>query len=435
MTTPSRARRFVSLLAVSVALPAAFLGANACGNAPDTTTLAVGAVGSLRLALTATGPDDVTYQLRNGVFVISGRSGGLVTRVSTELDPSRRSLLVELLPDTYDVLLEPGFVLTVVDAASPGAGLTTRSESALKVPLSGLRRPASVDGGAPPLGRAVDAELVSDNPAAVLIAEDAVSPLSFVFRVDGDVVGERPGVLDLGIAIQADAGSAPVDCSDEFEPNDSSAAAAPLPVGAVLSATLCDEDRDFYSFEPDVAEGSGFSVRVGFRQDDGDIDAFLFDADGTLVASGQSVTDDEELFARADGRAFTLETRLFASVGSVAYSLRVGGEEDAPSNDCCEASEEPGCRDPGLLACACAIDPFCCEEAFDAACVELAAECGASCEPPVPSAPCCSPTGSPGCGDPEVEACVCDIDPFCCEEQFDSSCVELGLECGADCLR
>ncbi|MCH7702506.1 MAG: hypothetical protein IID37_12550, partial [Planctomycetes bacterium] len=50
---------------------------------------------------------------------------------------------------------------------------------------------------------------------------------------------------------------------------------------------------------------------------------------------------------------------------------------------------------------------------------------------------CCDPVGvdgCPGCSDSEVETCVCDLDPFCCDVSWDEACVSFGeLFCGLEC--
>jgi hypothetical protein len=90
-------------------------------------------------------------------------------------------------------------------------------------------------------------------------------------------------------------------------------------------------------------------------------------------------------------------------------------------NTCCAPTGEPGCPEAAVSECVCAIDPFCCDVLWDETCVALveANECG-MCQP----APCCAPSTMPGCAaDPEIEACVCAADPFCCDEQWDNLCV------------
>ncbi len=45
---------------------------------------------------------------------------------------------------------------------------------------------------------------------------------------------------------------------------------------------------------------------------------------------------------------------------------------------------------------------------------------------------CCQVQPGPGCGDPGIEGCVCAVDPYCCTTQWDSVCVDevTGLGCG-----
>ncbi|MCX4240117.1 hypothetical protein [Paraliomyxa miuraensis] len=107
----------------------------------------------------------------------------------------------------------------------------------------------------------------------------------------------------------------------------------------------------------------------------------------------------------------------------------------APEPVCCSASDQPGCaEDPALEGCVCGLDAFCCDQQWDDQCVQTAirqcaAECGGGADA------CCVPSGSPGCPeDPMLEGCVCAIDPFCCDEQWDGQCVEIANDdCNAEC--
>ena len=49
-----------------------------------------------------------------------------------------------------------------------------------------------------------------------------------------------------------------------------------------------------------------------------------------------------------------------------------------------------------------------------------------------PSGDCCTPHERPGCEDPVCEAAVCDIDCFCCDQNWDEVCVEIAEE-NPDC--
>jgi hypothetical protein len=51
----------------------------------------------------------------------------------------------------------------------------------------------------------------------------------------------------------------------------------------------------------------------------------------------------------------------------------------ACTGSCCEARPEPGCEDSGVRACVCASDPACCLAGWDAQCVQIAGDCGATC--------------------------------------------------------
>jgi len=120
-----------------------------------------------------------------------------------------------------------------------------------------------------------------------------------------------------------------------------------------------------------------------------------------------------------------------AATGTTAETT--GNPEPSP---CCAASEQPGCaEDPMLEACVCDLDSFCCDEQWDAQCTQTAVrQCSAVCE--TSGEPCCAPTGTPGCPeDPAVEACVCNFDAYCCDRQWDAMCVGIGQgDCGLDCI-
>lgn len=50
---------------------------------------------------------------------------------------------------------------------------------------------------------------------------------------------------------------------------------------------------------------------------------------------------------------------------------------------------------------------------------------------PPPDGSCCEVAPTPGCGNPEVETCVCTIDPACCQAVWGQGCVELAIDpCG-----
>ncbi len=115
---------------------------------------------------------------------------------------------------------------------------------------------------------------------------------------------------------------------------------------------------------------------------------------------------------------------------------------DLLEGDCCAAHDSPGCESLAVTQCLCDLGDaehiqYCCDEAWTGLCAALAfQECGASC-PLVPGEDCCEMHLSAGCSVESIETCVCNLNPFCCDEMFqhwDPSCVYDAVNsCFADC--
>ncbi|HMN95393.1 MAG TPA: hypothetical protein PKC43_04180 [Phycisphaerales bacterium] len=111
-----------------------------------------------------------------------------------------------------------------------------------------------------------------------------------------------------------------------------------------------------------------------------------------------------------------------------ATCLPCGTEGTGP---CCQASGTPGCSDAACCQAVCAIDLFCCTMSWDGSCVQFAQAlpepCG--CEPdpePCPGDGCCTAAhAGPGCDDESCCGAVCAIDPFCCASAWDAACAAL----------
>lgn len=100
--------------------------------------------------------------------------------------------------------------------------------------------------------------------------------------------------------------------------------------------------------------------------------------------------------------------------------------------DCCVAGEAAACDDSAVAECVCAFDGFCCDVEWDQTCVDLVQEqqCGCGFEVSDtdtggPTSDCCMPTSEPGCIDTEIQDCVCAVDAFCCDTAWDNQCVAL----------
>ena len=85
--------------------------------------------------------------------------------------------------------------------------------------------------------------------------------------------------------------------------------------------------------------------------------------------------------------------------------------------------------DPGVQACVCAVDEYCCLVAWDELCITVATLiCDAECD----SIPTCGTEGScvvaresPGCEDVDCCGLVCPVDPYCCVIAWDQACAEV----------
>ncbi|MAD78489.1 MAG: hypothetical protein CMJ51_03855 [Planctomycetaceae bacterium] len=126
----------------------------------------------------------------------------------------------------------------------------------------------------------------------------------------------------------------------------------------------------------------------------------------------------------------------FASGSSVADATRMDEIriELDPPHDPCEIGT-PGSSEPEIDACVCAIDVFCCEEGWDETCVAIAATICGACES-IPSCglngPCDQVRPLPGCDDQSCCETTCGIDPYCCVIAWDAPCVSISnLECGS----
>jgi hypothetical protein len=93
--------------------------------------------------------------------------------------------------------------------------------------------------------------------------------------------------------------------------------------------------------------------------------------------------------------------------------------------ECCAAHGEAGCIDDAIAQCVCAQDPYCCDVAWDQVCVDAidGYACGA-CPGPFMPADCCTPGEVGGCPDPDITACVCEQDAYCCDDHWDELCVD-----------
>ena len=86
----------------------------------------------------------------------------------------------------------------------------------------------------------------------------------------------------------------------------------------------------------------------------------------------------------------------------------------------------PGCNNEACCQAVCSEDLFCCDTAWDQMCVDGAnSMCFLTCGPPAGDRDCGSPHPTlPGCNNEACCQAVCTDDPWCCDTEWDATCVE-----------
>jgi len=98
-----------------------------------------------------------------------------------------------------------------------------------------------------------------------------------------------------------------------------------------------------------------------------------------------------------------------------------------------DANGLPFCSDAACCEQVCAIDPFCCESAWDPICVSAASLLCTTCaDGPacgnVDAGSCCDANDTPFCSDAGCCVAVCEQDPFCCVIAWDTLCTQVAAE-------
>lgn len=116
----------------------------------------------------------------------------------------------------------------------------------------------------------------------------------------------------------------------------------------------------------------------------------------------------------------------------LANSLCVGLCGAAASGDCVVPHPTPACNRRDCCESVCVIDPFCCDVAWDFTC---ALRASLQCPPDEPgtcgdpeAGSCTQPHSSPACEDQACCEFVCDVDPTCCSQAWDTVCVALASQ-------
>ncbi len=104
-----------------------------------------------------------------------------------------------------------------------------------------------------------------------------------------------------------------------------------------------------------------------------------------------------------------------------------------PSNQSCYAAHAaPYCNDPACCALVCEIDPFCCNAQWDSICADEAITTCTTCGDTA-TGNCFSSHGTPSCANAACCGIVCGLDPFCCDVAWDNTCVTEALDYCTQC--
>jgi hypothetical protein len=212
----------------------------------------------------------------------------------------------------------------------------------------------------------------------------------------------------------------------------------PLLVGSTLVGRACANRADHFLLETADHVGALLSVVIEQIGGRGELDISVTAAENDVRFRSQSPRGERNISFVATAATYVLSVNLLADLAAESpgrlYTARLQ-RLSRSMGDCCASHEGAGCADDAILTCLCQVDNACCSGPYDATCVaEARGSCSLNCAPALPANDCCTPNGTGGCSAPEVQACVCAIDPFCCVGGFDDHCVNLARHrCGATC--
>lgn len=242
-----------------------------------------------------------------------------------------------------------------------------------------------------------------------------------------------------GLAGSSSSGSGPTECCTSHP--------APGCEDPSIEACVCELDAECCAFGWDdgcvqvaltlcgACGGGGTTEAEGSSESTGtDTNGHHHDPECCMPSDTPGCADEDIEACVCGNDPFCCESEwddLCIQVGITNCDTRCG-----PPASCCEFGLDPGCSDPTVEACVCALEPECCMTEWDGSCVATAAiECGAGCKLDSGDGDCCVDNGTPGCDDPVIQACVCVDDPFCCDVVWDYVCAAAapGPPCYADC--
>jgi hypothetical protein len=186
-------------------------------------------------------------------------------------------------------------------------------------------------------------------------------------------------------------GSCEDDPAEDDDTPEQGATVPPIDDGEYLG-TMCPDDEDWWYFQVD-ADAVINATLTG--PEEHDLDLALTNGDGQLISSSIGGTSDESIVSACQppGNYFLRVYEGLSIDEGVDYELGLTLDTSAcmvsTGDSCCEAHESPGCNDPEIEACVCDNDPWCCgmggadnnSGEWDQFCVDDVGDqmCGAAC--------------------------------------------------------
>lgn len=223
-------------------------------------------------------------------------------------------------------------------------------------------------------------------------------------------------------------GSAGTCVDDDAEPDDNPTQAAELgalPPSTPIDAVLCPDNEDWYMVQLSARSRIDATLDGDFPPD---MDLQLTNAAGEVITQSLGLDSSENLVSNClDAatyflRVFSVSTTEFGDYTIAFTADQAACASNMGTGDCCSANGTPGCSTASVQTCVCDVDAFCCERQWDAMCASVAQSACGACGGG-PDQDCCTAQDTPGCTDSAIEACVCAQDAWCCSNKWDSVCV------------
>jgi hypothetical protein len=215
---------------------------------------------------------------------------------------------------------------------------------------------------------------------------------------------------------------------DEFEPDDNPEQAAQwgnLPPDTVIDAVLCPDNEDWYMLQLSARSRIEAILDGDFPPD---MDLQLTNELGAVITQSLSLDSFEELVSNClDAgtyflRVFSISTTDFGDYSLLYATDQASCQSGTGTGDCCVAHTTGGCATASVQTCVCNQDSFCCDVQWDNTCVSIAQNSCSACGGG-PNQGCCTVQDTPGCTDSSIQACVCATDAWCCTNKWDAVCV------------